>query len=574
MSKQWDSYIESVISVHPDYVYPSNGNKAEKDASFVEFAKYLEEINGMNISELPNSKTTVIINKLNKRFAASSENKKQDEIKPKADSKAKPKADSKAKPKADSKKASTKAKPKKETEAEEQEQPEAETQAEEQEQAEEQPEAETQAEEQEQPKQKAFKKIQRNASQKQALQVKPKDENLLEFEKPEFEVISFEDEQDSFNALLTTITDSFDYSKGKRTMKTKKSAQETEESQSEEQLKELCKESLELIKSQYDELYESTKQFEDDNKDGNLRITEGDIKIVFPAVPKSKSKAKNSKDSKAKTEKKDDLKFDKIEEWKSFRKTQDNIFKFISKDFVSEHYLEILKSGILSSRSIIKTSCYGNTNTLDKIGMMSKININVCESLPVIKIKLLKQDEHKYLKDYYWLITNANYTSTKTMKASDVFERRNAIIMHPRYKELNIKELWNQAREEIKNNDSELAKIWLEILNSEFMFDIIIYGIEMNPYVYPCFKRLINESSELFRNELISISFMFTCFCLGPISSESLKDDLEVNDVLYDYDSFAFVSKVIDSDINSVIDIKLSENDEAEEADNETENEQ
>lgn len=550
ISEELNATINSVLAVHPDYVYPSNGTDDEKQASLELFDKYLIEIELPSISTMNISRKNILKGLLFRKFKSVSENvapveqTKSSKAKPKVENKSKPK---KTEPKAKTSKADNKAKPKAKPKVEQK----VENETNEAEQNESN-ENETEAETKDEPENvitRAIKRIQKNKPKKEAPAKPIKVDNLLHFEEPTFEAVSRDDELNNSIDIIKALTDTFDFDKGKRIMKTKKVENVENDTKSKDEHKaediQLLKDTIDSFKDSYEALYSAVNDFKDSYEDGTLKVSEDKIRIAY-------SKAKTSKDNK-----KDDVAFEDTELLTCFRDLQTNLYKFISKDFLANHYIDVLKSGIINSRSIIKSSCFSTIAGLDKLGILSKININICDSEPTIKIKLLKDNEYKYLNDYYWIVNNANYTSKKTTKASDIFERRNAIINHQRYHEINTTDLWNQARENIENNTSELGSIWKDILNSKYMYYIIIYGLEMNPFVYPCFKKFINESSELFKDELLSISFLFTCFCMGPVNSNSLENELDSNMNLYDYNSFSIAYKVLDGldESKSVIDV-------------------
>ena len=364
---------------------------------------------------------------------------------------------------------------------------------------------------------------------------------------PKFEIPSKDAEYELFASLIDILTGTYDFSKGKKVMVRTKGAPAKVERTAELQNAE--KAELENAKAQiftqYENLLSVLGDFVQKNLgDGNLKISDKKIEITFP-------KGKASKADKDQP-KKEPIVFDQFNLVEEFKKTQSTLFKFIAKDFLSNDFMNVITSGILSSRSIIKSSQFCNIKGIDKLGIMSQININICNDLPTSRFNLPEDGKCDCLDDYYWLVLN----SKPKTNPSEIFERRQGLIRHQRFHEIDISKLWTEARERIKSNTSDTGFVWNEILNSPFMFKIICQGFEMNPLILPCFKKFINlpESISLFRNELLPISMFFTCLNLGPINKDLDESRTTVWE-LYDYLEFSFVRKIIKPETKCVIDI-------------------
>ena len=370
-------------------------------------------------------------------------------------------------------------------------------------------------------------------------------EKVVVQKEPDFEIPSKEDEYALGVTLIDLYTDTYNFDKGKKIMVRTKG--ETTKVDRTDALKNKEKDELERAKleifEQYENILGKLNEFVDENlNDGTLKVGKEKIEITF---------TKESKNS----PKRDPIVFKDYDLVESFKNNQATLFKFIAKDFLSDdaNYMSIIGSGIVKSRSIIKSTLFTNTKGIDKMGILAPLNINICEELPFEKISIPEEGKCDGLDDYYWLILNSKIKQ----HPSDIFERRFGLIKHPRFEEIDIITLWNEARENIKGNTSEVGKIWNDILNSSFMYKIIVLGYDMNPLVYPCFKKFINceESMELFRNELYPISFMFTCLNLGPVN-KSLEESRKSIWELFDYMNFSFVAKLLSPDVECVVDLQ------------------
>ena len=369
----------------------------------------------------------------------------------------------------------------------------------------------------------------------------PLQEQRNEIKEPEFEIPSFDNEVELFYSLIEVLTNTYDFDKGKRIMvrtKGEKPKERTNDDK-ENETKELNEVKLQIFDT-YQKLYDSLKNFSNSHPEGVLKVSDKKIEISFPVQKKSKDSVK-----------KEPIQFEQMELWETFKKQQSTLYKFIAKDFLSNDWNTILNSGILNSRSIIKSSLFSSVKGINKIGIMPQLNINVCEEIPTMNLPTIENGKVSSLDDYYWLILNSKTSHSH----SEIFERRMGIINHPRYKEIDIVKCWNEAKEQIQTNETELGKIWKQILNSSFMFKIMFLNYNMNPLIYPCFKVFINSEGqeELFRNELKSISFIFTNHNLGPIVIDLDNSRSNVWE-LYDYSEFSFVRKVLEPSSNCVID--------------------
>ena len=68
ISEELNATINSVLAVHPDYVYPSNGTDDEKQASLELFDKYLIEIELPSISTMNISRKNILKGLLFRKF--------------------------------------------------------------------------------------------------------------------------------------------------------------------------------------------------------------------------------------------------------------------------------------------------------------------------------------------------------------------------------------------------------------------------------------------------------------------------------------------------------------------------
>ena len=165
---------------------------------------------------------------------------------------------------------------------------------------------------------------------------------------------------------------------------------------------------------------------------------------------------------------------------------------------------------------------------------MKKLNINICESYPKCQLqdKSVKEDNYQ---GYFELLVNAN---SKKLVPSEVFKNRMFIINHSAYPYLKISQLWDAARQAIDSDETPHGLIWKEILNSRFMYDIIMHGAPMNDMLTSAFKKFIDspESIELLKTKLLTISFMF--------SSNCIKKDIQPEHK-FDYPRFSWVSSLI-----------------------------
>ena len=283
--------------------------------------------------------------------------------------------------------------------------------------------------------------------------------------------------------------------------------------------------------TEYIELSEALQQFAEENSDGTIKVCEKGIKAIFKKLKKDDAK-------------KPDVDFPLNAKWEEFQQTQKSVFKYLSKEFLREHWKEVLTSGILKSRSIVNSKDF-LVSGISKVGIMSAININVTDIIPSpTAVKAAGT-----YKDYYWLLVNAK----ESLKPSDVFNRREAITRHPRYVAVNARNQWELCKQNLAG-DSELINIWKELLDSRFMFDIIMCNVHANPLIEPCLNELFNESAELFKTVLKPISFVFNCSFLGPITGD-LKTTLRNSQDIYAYDKYSWLHKVNHPSDNCVCDI-------------------
>lgn len=343
---------------------------------------------------------------------------------------------------------------------------------------------------------------------------------------PEFEVPSKDNELAAIEHLLAVLMGTYNFEKGKRVLANRPVTERNVELEREE-VRTLPRK----LVTEFIELSGALQQFAEENSDGTIKVCEKGIKAVFKKLKKD-------------ADKKPDVEFPLNAKWEEFQQTQKSVFKYLSKEFLREHWKEVLTSGILKSRSIVNSKDF-LVSGISKIGIMSAININITDIIPC---PTAVKPAGTY-KDYYWLLVNAK----DSLKPSDVFNRREAITRHPRYVAVNARNQWELCKQNLVG-DSELINIWKELLDSRFMFDIIMHNVHANPLIESCLNELFNESAELFKTVLRPISFVFSCSFLGPITGD-LKTTLRNSQDIYAYDKYSWLHKVNNPSDNCVCDI-------------------
>ena len=331
------------------------------------------------------------------------------------------------------------------------------------------------------------------------------------------------------------------------------------------------------LKALYDALISDINDFRNEYKDDQLKITDNGIKIIRKVPKEVTEEEKQATDSKGKPKKPPmetiEIPFTNDDVLKDYNENAKMAFKYISKEFIAEHYKTVLMSGILNSRSVVSSGQFKLTlDDIERIGMLKNLNINITSNVPKIKLP-----NENFIDDYYELLMNAKKFSNigaimKAEKAAkndktknlhdficghgyEVFSKRQGIIKHIGYPHINVVEAWNKALSNMSSPETDVERMWLEVLKSPFMFDIIMYGTAMNPFIEAAFKVLVNqyESSKLYFTKLFPISFMFTSlhmFCEGDKLETCLSNSLG----LYKYESFTWCAKEL-SDVKCVIDV-------------------
>ena len=424
--------------------------------------------------------------------------------------------------------------------------------------------------------------------------------------RPALQVPSIEYEKEHAFEYIQALIDTYDFDSGKKQMKTGRTkssekAKRTEEVIAEEKAKrteEVIAEEREVaagivseLKEYYEGLVSNISDFTKEHN-GKLKITDygtNGFKIIIQetveepiegAVPETseetteeateKSAKKSSKKVKKTTK---DVKFDGDYLVNAYKEALNKVFKFISKDFIARHYKSVLMSGILNSRSVIQSTYFKLPyDSIDRVGILKSININIIGN--DIQVKLPKDN---FVNDYYWLLINSKRLSNidaiaKTEKAAktdknvdlsnrtcgnayEVFTKRKGIINHIGYPHIKVVEAWNKALENMSSPETDIERIWLEVLKSPFMFDIIVYGTPMNKFVEAAFKVLVNqyESCKLYFTKLFPISFMFTSLHMF-VDGDKIETCLSNWQGLYKYESFTWCAKEL-SDVRCVIDL-------------------
>ena len=409
--------------------------------------------------------------------------------------------------------------------------------------------------------------------------------------RPSLQVPSFEYEKEHAFDYIQALIDTYDFDSGKKQMKTgrmkssEKPLERTEAMIAEE--KEVAAGIVGELKEYYEALVSSISDFAKEHN-GKLKITDDDtngFKIIIQETvtepieetseeategATEKSGKKSSKKVKKTTK---DVKFDGDYLVNAYTEALSKVFKFISKDFIARHYKSVLMSGILNSRSIIQSTYFKlSYDSIDRVGILKSININIIGN--DIQVKLPKDN---FVNDYYWLLINSKRLSNidaiakaekaaKTDKnvdlsnrtcgnAYEVFSKRKGIINHIGYPHIKIVEAWNKALENMSSPETDIERIWLEVLKSPFMFDIIMYGTPMNKFVEAAFKVLVNqyESCKLYFTKLFPISFMFTSLHMF-VDGDKIETCLSNWQGLYKYESFTWCAKEL-SDVRCVIDL-------------------
>lgn len=400
----------------------------------------------------------------------------------------------------------------------------------------------------------------------------------MTFNRPSLEFPTVEYEKEHAFEYLQALIDTYDFDKGKKQMGTIK--KEDIPVRTSEVIDKEKKEAADVVgnlKALYDALISDINDFRSEHKDGQLKITDDGIKIIRK-VPKEVTEGeKPATDSKGRPKKPPmetiEIPFSNGDVLKDYNENAKMAFKYISKEFITEHYKTVLMSGILNSRSVVSSGQFKLTlNDIERVGMLKNLNINITSSVPNIKLQ-----NGNFIDDYYELLMNAKKFSNigaimkaekaamndKTINLHDficghgyeVFSKRQGIIKHIGYPHINVVEAWNKALSNMSSPETDIEKMWLEVLKSPFMFDVIMYGTPMNQFVEAAFKVLVNqyESSKLYFTKLFPISFIFTSlhmFCEG----EKIETCLSNSFRLYKYESFTWCAKEL-ADVKCVIDV-------------------
>lgn len=351
---------------------------------------------------------------------------------------------------------------------------------------------------------------------------------------PEFTVISFEEELELYKQVISEIIKTYDFETGKRMIKKDNPRNPDEE-------KKIAEEVPDQLYSALSELIPKVREFIDETEGGCVKISETEIKRTYKKPPKSKTNMNPVK--------KPDEAFPDNDLYLKVRELTLKLSKLFSKEFISKDQ-SILDCGILYSRSIISSSIF-KFASWERIGILKELNLNVCETIPIFDYVETQTD----LQDYYWLLINAKAGKKGLSKPSDIFARRIGITHHLRFDELNIVERWNEARENVSKLSDPVGSRWNDILNSAFMYHIIVSGIKMNPFFEPVFNEFINspESIKLYSNELFPISFFFTPFHAMCPKATFEETQNTIKD-FYTYENFSWVSKSLDPTVDCVID--------------------
>ena len=275
------------------------------------------------------------------------------------------------------------------------------------------------------------------------------------------------------------------------------------------------------------------------------------------------------------------MEFPNAELYKRLAHLSERASIYITKERVTRNYESILGTGIFSSRSVVKYN-FLKPDVVDKLGIIKQVNLNICNAIPQVKLS----GNANYINDYYWLLLNTKDVD-RWPKASDVFKRRRSIVYNPQYKSLNVIDCWNTARERMENSKHKYAKIWNKILNSRFMFEIIMHAVDMNPYVEGAFETFIDDPcmKTLYLNELETISFMFTPLCMYHPNDSDMKTAKLMNTKFWDYNGFTWLFHIFNEKDNQTVIAKYKQyypeqvakaddEDEAEEVEEEIEEEE
>lgn len=400
----------------------------------------------------------------------------------------------------------------------------------------------------------------------------------MTFNRPSLEIPTVEYEKEHAFEYLQALIDTYDFDKGKKQMGTVKKEDIPERTN--EVIDKEKKEAADVVgnlKALYDALISDINDFRSEYKDDQLKITDNGIKIIRKVPKEVTEEEKQATDSKGKPKKPPmetiEIPFTNDDVLKDYNENAKMAFKYISKEFIAEHYKTVLMSGILNSRSVVSSGQFKLAlDDIERIGMLKNININITSNVPNIKLQ-----NGNFIDDYYELLMNAKKFSNigaimkaekaakndKTINLHDficghgyeVFSKRQGIIKHIGYPHINVVEAWNKALSNMSSPETDVEKMWLEVLKSPFMFDIIMYGTPMNQFIEAAFKVLVNqyESSKLYFTKLFPISFMFTSlhmFCEG----EKIETCLSNSFGLYKYESFTWCAKEL-TNVKCVIDV-------------------
>lgn len=400
----------------------------------------------------------------------------------------------------------------------------------------------------------------------------------MTFNRPSLEVPTVEYEKEHAFEYLQTLIDTYDFDKGKKQMGTvKKEDIPVRTSEVIDKEKEEARSVVGNLKALYDALASDINDFRNEYKDDQMKITDNGIKIIRKVPKEVTEEEKQATDSKGKPKKPQmetiEIPFTNDDVLKDYNENAKMAFKYISKEFIAEHYKTVLMSGILNSRSVVSSGQFKLAlDDIERIGMLKNLNINITRIVPNIKLP-----NENFIDDYYELLMNAKKFSNigaivkaekaakndKTINLHDficghgyeVFSKRQGIIKHIGYPHINVVEAWNKALSNMSSPETDVEKMWLEVLKSPFMFDVIMYGTPMNQFVEAAFKVLVNqyESSKLYFTKLFPISFMFTSlhmFC----EEEKIETCLSNSFGLYKYESFTWCAKELDN-VKCVIDV-------------------